>query len=393
MDFSFALFFGDIYAESFFAKTLRYNTVTWLKKNMKALILLLCLFCFSCSLGTRTLPKESNPKDIELPVASLEEAGFNRDSIDNLIDRIHKTPHKDFRGLVVIKDNQLVIEEYFNTFWRISIHDIRSAGKSVTALLLGIAIKEGLIESVEQDVYTLFSQKKNAAIHEDYKKIKLRHLLDMSSGLDADTDRPETMGHAGNWMAKDNWKEYLLNVPLSSQPGEAWVYADMNAVLIGLAIEEASGMSLKAYAQQKLFDPLGIKQLYWYTNASRQTGAAGNLYLSTWDFAKLGLVVVNEGAWDGHQFMDSSYIEELIAHKVFDLSPFAGSYGMLWYKSSGTIRGKKVDYLFASGNGGNHLVVVPDEEMVVALTSSAYGQGYGQGRSLTILQMILSSLE
>ena len=215
----------------------------------------------------------------------------------------------------------------------------------------------------------------------------------LSSGLDADKDDPQTIGHAVNWMSKGDWKEYLLHVPLKSQPGKSWVYADINAVLIGLAIEEASGMSLRDYAREKLFDPLGIEQVYWYTNAANQTGAAGNLYLTTLDFAKLGLLVVNEGNWDGIQFIDSNYIKELVEHKKFDLSPFADSYGMLWYKSSRTINGENMDYLFASGNGGNHLIVVPDEEMVVALTSSAYGPGYGQGRSLTILSMILSSLE
>lgn len=295
--------------------------------------------------------------------------------------------------MVVIKDNQIAVEAYFNTFWRISVLDIRSAGKSVTALLLGIAIKDGLIESLDQSLYSLFSQSKNPSINGDYKKIRIRDLLDMSSGLDADTDDAQTPGHAVNWMSEDDWKAYLLNVPLVSQPGENWVYADINAVLIGLAIEEASGMSLRDYAQKKLFDPLGIKQVYWYTNASNQTGAAGNLYISTLDFAKLGLVVVNEGKWGDTQFMEEAFVEELIARKKFDLSPFADTYGMLWYKSTATIRGEEVDYLFASGNGGNHLVVVPDEELVVALTSSAYGPGYGQGRSLTILQMIFSAME
>lgn len=360
---------------------------------MKEITLLLCLFCFSCSSGQRLSTENVDLNSEELPVASLKEAGFNKDSIENLIKLINETPHKDFRGVVVIKNNHIVIEEYFSTFWRISIHDIRSAGKSITALLLGIAIKDGLIKNLDQNVYSLFSQNKNPSINKDYKKITLRHLLDMSSGLDADTDNPETTGHEGKWMSKDNWKAYLLNVPLTAQPGKKWVYADINALLIGLAIEEASGMSLKDYAQQKLFDPLGIKQFYWYTNASNQTGAAGNLYLSTLDFAKLGLLIVNEGKWGGNQFMDANYIEELVRHKNFDLSPFANSYGMLWYKSSGMIRGKNVDYLFASGNGGNHLVVVPEEEMIVALTSSAYGPGYGQGRSKTILRMILAALE
>lgn len=352
-------------------------------KSYLTLIVLNTFLCCSC-LG----------QNLETSSISLEEAGFHRDSIENLINDIYNTPHKDFRAMLVIKDDQIVLERYFNTFWRKTVHDIRSAGKSITALLLGIAIKEGLIDNLDQSLYSLFSEQKNPKINEDYKKITLRHVLDMSSGLDADSDNPESPGQAGNWMGKDDWKEYLLNVPLKNQPGKKWVYADINALLIGLAIEEASGMSLKDYAWQKLFAPLGFDPIYWYTNPANQTGAAGNLYLTTLDFAKLGMLVLNKGRWEGKQIINSDYIEALIKSKSYSISDYwnvADYYGMLWYKSSRTFGKNKFDYLFASGNGGNHLIVFPKEKMVIALISSAYGPGYGQGRSYTIMSRILSA--
>ena len=361
---------------------------------MRLLIITLFFSLFSCSNG-KSQPDKLRPLLQELPFTSLKESGFNQDSIESLIKLINDTPPNDFRGLVVIKNNQIVIEEYFNTFWRNSIHDIRSAGKSVTALLLGIALKEGLVQNLEQDLYSFFPENKYPTLNEDYKKIKLKHLLNMSSGLDADTDRPQTTGHAVNWIAKDNWRDYLLQVPLNSKPGKKWVYADINPLLISAVIEEKSGMSLKDYAKEKLFDPLGIKQFYWYTNEANQTGAAGNLYLSTLDFAKLGVLVVNEGKWKDTLIIDQEYIKSL-SEETFDLSddnPFADAYGMLWYKSHRTFGKKKLDYLFASGNGGNHLIVIPEEEMVIALTSSAYGKGYGHSRSFNIMSKILASLE
>ena len=363
---------------------------------MKAIILLFCMLYFSSSNAQGIDTTKLNQQTIDLPTISLEEAGFNSDSIQNLLHLIEETPHKDLRGLVVIKDNHIVLEEYFNTFWRNSIHDIRSAGKSVTALLLGIAMKEGLIESVEQNVYSLFSDIKNPSINEDYKKIKLRHLLDMSSGLDADSDDPSSIGQAGNWMAKDDWKEYLLNVPLKSRPGETFVYADINPLLIGLAIEEASGRSLKEYAQEKLFDPLGIKQVYWYTNAANQTGAAGNLYITALDFAKLGTLLLNEGRWGNQQIIDPRYIDLIITSKnpaIADSWPWVDSYGMFWYKKDGIFNGKKLNYLYGSGLGGNHLIVLPEEKMVIAITSSAYGQPYQHGRSYAIMEKIFTALE
>ena len=91
-----------------------------------------------------------------LPYASLEEAGFNRDSINALILKLDSLEHRDFIGLVVIKDHKLVMEWYYNTFWRNHIHDIRSAGKSITSLLLGVALKEWLVHNLDQNVYSFF---------------------------------------------------------------------------------------------------------------------------------------------------------------------------------------------------------------------------------------------
>ncbi len=361
-----------------------------LKHNqMRLLILLSCLCLSISSYGQRkAIPN--------LPLVSLEDAGFNRDSIDNLIARINDTQQKDFRGLVVIKDNKIVIERYFNSFWRNHIHDIRSAGKSITALLLGVAIEEGLVQNLEQDVYSFFPKEKYPSMHEDYKKVKLIHLLNMVSGLDADSDDNQTPGNAGQWIAKDEWVKYLLSIPLANTPGKKWAYADINAVLIGAIIEEKSGMSLRDFAKQKVFGPLEIKEFYWYTNAANQTGAAGNLYLSTLDFAKLGLLVANKGKWVDTQLADYDYMNRLLTEQSPDIgnwNPLADAYGILWYKSQRSFGTKEVSYLWASGNGGNHLVVVPKENMVIALTSGSYGSWYGHTRAYAILAKVLNALK
>ncbi|MEL6867539.1 MAG: serine hydrolase [Bacteroidota bacterium] len=298
--------------------------------------------------------------------------------------------------MVVIKGHKLVLEYAYNSTERSDINDVRSAGKSLTALLLGIAIKDGLVKDLEQDVYSFFSIDKYPNLHEDYKKVKIKHLLDMASGLDADSDDWKTPGNAGQWMDKDDWVSYLLGIPLKRQPGEKWVYADINSALIGAIIEETSGKSLNDYAKEKVFTPLGIKKYYWYTNPSNQTVASGTLYLSTLDFAKLGVLVANEGKFGNHQIVPADYIEQLIACKNFDIAELWSlwdAYGMLWYKNQGIIRGKKVDYLWASGNGGNQLIVVPEEELIVALSSTAYGQKYAHPRTRAILDKLFGAIE
>jgi len=327
---------------------------------------------------------------------SLQEAGFHADSINALIPIMDNFNQRDFRGLVVLKNNNIVMEWYYNHFWRKSILDIRSAGKSITSLLLGVAIQEGLIQNLEQDVYSIFPKEKYPSINDGYKNIRLKHLLDMTSGLDADADDGDTPGNAGQWIGRDEWVDYLLSIPLVAEPGERWVYADINAVLIGAIIEEISGMSLKDFAKEKVFDPLGITEYYWYTNAANQTGGAGNLYITSLAFAKLGALVANEGQWGNKQIVQAAYIDRLIDRKVSNFNNWfylADSYGMLWYKKQGIFNGKKIDYLFASGNGGNQLIVVPEENMVIALTSTAYGTRYGHPRAYAIFEKLMNALE
>jgi CubicO group peptidase (beta-lactamase class C family) len=334
---------------------------------------------------------------INLPSVNPEKVGFSQDSLNALDDLIDNFEQSDYRALIVIKDNKLAIEYYYNSFWRNHIHDIRSAGKSITSLLLGVAIQEGFIENdLNQDVYSFFSKQKYPSINEDYRRVKLIHLLNMVSGLDADSDNSDTPGNAGKWMAKDEWVNYLLSISLTREPETQWVYADINAVLVGAIIEEQTGMSLKDFAKQYVFDPLEIKEFYWYTNASNQTGGAGNLYISSLDFAKLGYLVLNEGKWGNEQIANSNYIRQLInqnSNAIGEYNPLADGYGMLWYKSKRKFGTEEVGYLWASGNGGNHLVIVPEKNMVIAMTSGAYGNWYPHKRAYNILGKVFQSLE
>jgi CubicO group peptidase (beta-lactamase class C family) len=328
-----------------------------------------------------------------LPKAGLSSVGMKPDTIARLIDLIRSTPPRDFRALVVIKDNKLVVEEYFNTYWRETIHDIRSAGKGITALLLGIAIDKGLVKSTEQSIYDFFPRKKFGVPDAAHKSIKIKHLLNMSSGLYVDDNNDNAPGNTANWLLKDNWVNFATSVPMAFTPGEKYVYADICPMLIGAIIEQTSGKKLSEFAKQNLFEPLGIREFYWYTAPNGSTGPMGNLYLSAVDFAKIGQVVAGDGEWQGKRIVSSSWIKEISAVN-FDISnegPFAQGYGTFWFKSTKKVDGKLYECLFASGNGGNLLFVVPSENLVVSLLSSAYGGGHR--RSHNIFEAVLRSLE
>jgi CubicO group peptidase (beta-lactamase class C family) len=362
-------------------------------KPMNKWIWTLYIFLASLICNAQNAPEKLKPPIPELPKAELTSVRMNQDSIQKIIQLIKTNPPNDFRGMVVIKDNKLVVEEYFNTYWRETIHDIRSAGKSVTSLLLGIAIDKGLIKNVDQSIYDFLpSPKFNSPAKDEHLNIKIKHLLTMSSGLSAD-DSDTAPGNTENWLARNDWVNFAIALPMSSKPGETYVYSDVCPMLIGAIIEQASGKKLSDFANENLFTPLGIREFYWYTGAGGSTGPMGNLYISTLDFAKLGQLVLSKGQWQGKQIVSTGWINE-ISKKRFDLKgdPFVKAYGYFWYSGTREANGHTYEFICASGNGGNLLFIVPDENLVVSLMSSAYGQGYGHYRSHNIFTFLLKSI-
>lgn len=349
---------------------------------------LFCVLISASCFAQNTNPLQ--PPIAALPTAEPSSVQMKQDTISKLVDMIRSSQPRDFRALVVIKDNKLVVEEYFNTYWRETIHDIRSAGKGITAILLGIAIDKGLVKSTEQNIYDFFPSDKNATTR---KNIKIKHLLNMSSGLYADDDDDNAPGNTANWLLKDNWVDFAMNLPLKFTPGDKYVYTDVCPMLIGAIIEKTSGMKLSEFAKKNLFEPLAIREYYWYTAPNGSTGPMGNLYISGLDFAKIGQVVAGKGEWNGKKIVSPSWIKEIrsVNFDISNTNPFSTGYGNFWFKITKKVGTKSYECVFASGNGGNVLFVVPSEHLVVSLLSSAYGGGHR--RTHNIIDSVLRSLE
>ena len=355
--------------------------------------LCLAITCVNCQSNADQRLKKSIP---EIPTAELQDVGMNPDTIQKLVGLLRDNEIPDFRGMVVIKDGKLVVEEYFNTYWRETIHDIRSAGKSITALLMGIAIDKGLVKDVNQKVYDFFPDyKKRINPSEAHLNIRIKDILTMSSGLAADSDDAHSPGNDSDLISSDDWVNFALNLPMAFEPGSRWVYNDVCAMLSGAIIEQVSGMKLADFAKKHLFDPLGIREFYWYTGSGGRTGAMGNLYISTLDFAKIGLLVLNGGKWNDKQLISKKWTAEIAIErlKMRRNNPFFDAYGYFWYIAERELGGRTFRYHFASGNGGNYVYIVPDENMVIAFTSSAYGPGHGHFRSRNSFRIIMNSLE
>ncbi len=359
----------------------------------RILALMVLLFMANIELSSQ---KDKSFENQHLSPISCEDAGVSQDSINRLLDLVDGIEIQDFRSLVVIKNGGLLIESYYNTYWKETIHDIRSAGKSITALCMGIAIKEGFVKSYDESVYAFFP---NADVPEALRRansdITIKDLMMMSSGLDADTDDGSTRGFVGNWIGQDDWVTYMLNVEKAYDKGSKWVYNDGSPMLCSAIITQTTGLSMAEFAEKYLFEPLGVREYYWYKSKMGITGGMGNLYITNLDFAKFGQLVLEKGRWGDQQLIAPEYIEMMTAEliPVSDNGPWADGYGFFWYSGHKNIKGKRIEYKFATGNGGNKIYVIPSEEMVIAVQSSSYGTGRGHGQADAILEFLLHSLE
>jgi CubicO group peptidase (beta-lactamase class C family) len=334
-------------------------------------------------------PHHTHLGGIEWLEATPAKSGINNAALESLYSEIAQDPHHDLKGIVIVRNDRLAAENYFNGDSVDALHDIRSATKSITSLLMGIAIQKGLVHGVNDSIALYLP-----GLPKDGKeKITIKDLLNMRSGLDVDDEDPSTPGNEDNLDNSSDWIRTVYSVPLKEVPGSKYNYCSVNAFLTGAIIENASHMPLDEFAKVTLFDPLGIQEYRWrHVPINRITGQ-GNLSITTRDLAAIGQLILNGGVANGRRLVGQEWIMKSLASQVAisDSDPYADFYGYMWYTKTEPLGGIAIEVHFASGNGGNKIYIVPSLHMIVAITSSAYNTNYGQRRSQDILLKILKA--
>jgi CubicO group peptidase (beta-lactamase class C family) len=311
------------------------------------------------------------------------------DRLASVLARWDVDEHPDLRGVVVLRDGRRVAERSYNGADLDELHDIRSAGKSITALMVGIAVDRGAIGSVDDRVDRYWRAAAGRAIGD----VRLRDVLTMRSGLAAFDEDPASPGNEDRMDAAADPGAFVLAVPRADPPGTRYRYNSVTAYVAGRVVAEATGMSMGDLAARRLLAPLGITRWRWDADAAGATKGQGNLWLATRDLATVGEMVRTGGRWRGRRIVSAGWIAEMLAPRAATAAddPYADGYGYFWYHKGWRIGGADVAVSFASGNGGTKIYVAPACRMVVAITSAAYGRGYGQRRSAEILRAVLES--
>ncbi|MGD8306722.1 MAG: serine hydrolase [Ignavibacteria bacterium] len=277
---------------------------------------------------------------------------------------------QEIRSLVVEQSGSIIAEEYFNGYDPQDLHDVRSVTKSFSSALIGIAIDKGFIESVSQTLSDYLNPAENY-LEDGRGDISIHQLLTMTAGL-------EWFELGGNsefnqWVTSPDQINYYLNKPFVSPPGTQFNYSDGAAHMVSVIVKEATGMSASDFADQYLFQPLGITIRPWLAdNRGYNYGGVG-LKITPEDMLKFGRLYLQNGVYNGQRIISSSWIELSTQNHIEtnNVVPFGQNYGYYWWLT----HEHSLDIYFAMGYGGQFLILVPERDTIIVATCRWWNTG------------------
>jgi len=319
---------------------------------------------------------------------TISRAAYDKRQISELKRKIAEGLFKDIKSVVVIRNGELLIEEYFNGANRGTLHDTRSVGKSFASTMMGIAIGEGHIKSENQTLRDFYDLRQFANYSPRKETVTLRHLLTMSSGFDGNDDYEESPGNEEKMYPTNDWVRFALSVPMDEKTavGQEWRYFTAGVVVLGDVIDKSVPGGLDKYADLKLFRPLGITKYQWQYTPQKVPNTAGGLRLSALDFAKYGQLYQNGGRWNGKQIIPREWVEKTFAKQMRRGPGEDEHYGYLFWYTLPNAEGRQHEAFLATGNGGNKIFVFRDQPLVVVITATAYGKWYMHRQATSMME-------
>jgi CubicO group peptidase (beta-lactamase class C family) len=298
----------------------------------------------------------STPAEQGLDPMLLAEMYYNAAELDTIY------------SLLVIKNGYLIAEDYFNEGSVVQKDRLQSATKSYTSALVGIALEQGCLSSVDQKMLDFFPEVAGKITDPRKEQITIRNMLEMRAGYPWEETDPALW----DGLLSGHYPPLIEEFPLVSDPGTRFHYSNLTSNWLGIIVDRACGMNLKAYAEEHLFSPLDVKAGEWGQDAEGHNNGCGDLHLTARDAAKFGLLYLNDGVYKRNQIVPADWVHdslqtysvnEAFVKKVGHFRDMG--YGYQWWSAEAG----KHHVNFAWGHGGQLIVLVDEFDMVIVTTS------------------------
>jgi CubicO group peptidase (beta-lactamase class C family) len=316
------------------------------------------------------------------PIATPEAVKLSPARLHAMASAIESGQFKQITSVLIARDGKLVYEGYFGGADVDTLHNTRSATKTVTGMLIGIAIDQGLLAGVSVPILTFFPDKQPLQ-HPDSRKsaITVEDFLTMSSLLECDDWNQFSRGNEERMYLVEDWIQFTLDLPIKGFPpwatkpedspyGRSFSYCTAGVTTLGGVLERATHMPVPDFARQHLWAPLGIQSVAWQYTPLGLAMTGGGLGLRSQDLLKLGQLYLNHGAWNGARVISEQWVTTSTRpHARIDDET---EYGYLWWLKAFRAGDRQVGAYYMSGMGGNKVFIFADLGLVVAITSMNY---------------------
>ncbi len=325
------------------------------------IIISLIIFLGGCNPAAASVDQITYWPAHDWRTSTPEEQGLDSTLILAMLQEI-QTKSLPIHSLLIIRHGYLVTEVYFPPYQREFKHPLFSLTKSVTSALVGKALQEGRLTDVRQKVLDFFPDIAPSVTDPQVKNLTLEHLLTMSAGFNTNT-MPDLSSKSA---AAGTIRHILTYDSILARPGTTFYYDSGLPHLLSGVIQKATGLKLREYAQQKLFDPLSISNVSWTADPQGVTLGSTGLMLRASDLAKLGYLYLHHGQWNGDQVLPEEWVMASTRKKIETQGLMNAAeddgYGYLWWRDSW-------GGYSAHGFGGQYLFVLPAQDMVIVFTS------------------------
>ncbi|MGK0447671.1 MAG: CubicO group peptidase (beta-lactamase class C family) [Polaribacter sp.] len=342
--------------------------------------------------------------ELKKSITNWEIGGFKNDNNNTSIlkltemeNLISKDSFPNTHSVVISKKGEIIYENYFDGYNANIPHDMKSASKSISSAIVGIAKDKSLFKNVDQSIFDFLPEKYQTYNDSLKTKINIQSLLTMSSGIDAIdygiNANPKSSATEDNYQRTPDWIEAILKAPMIHKPNTKANYGSANPALLSVAMDSVVSEPLELFIDKFLFQKLEISNYIIQTDLRDKPYFGGGMYLTPKDMLKFGELYLNKGKWKSKRIISKKWVKNSFKnYRNLENVTDKNGYGYLWWHNTYKANEKNIKSIEARGNGGQYIFVIPCLQTVVVITSGNYRNGKTQQPEMIFEKHILPYL-